>query len=609
MSGIAGWIDFERDLTQETHIVSRMTETMAHRGPDGSGLWSSMHAVLGHRRLALIDEPGGAQPMVAPDIPVVLTLSGEIHNFAELRIVLEGHGHRFRTRSDTEVLLRAYVQWGEACLSRLNGSFAFAIWDVRKQSLLLVRDRLGVKPLYYLRTTGGVVFGSEPKALFASGQYTPTLNTEGMAALFAEPGTRPPGRTVLCDLSEVRPGAAVRVNEGGAQEFRYWRLEPKEHTDNRDNTIGTVRSLLEDAVRMHMLGDVPVGVLLSGGVDSSTLTALAAGALRANGGDQIHTYSVDFHGHEVDFEPEAARPSRDQPFVELMVKRVGAQHTSILLDVPDLLVAEGAALSAADLPDPSGNMATSMYLLFNHLRKFCTIALSGESADEIFGGYHWYKDGSPYLDGFPWNLDGAQLDKLLRDDVQAEVKLPEYVAQCYFDGRAEIPELDGEPAEQRRMRESIHLGITHWLPFILDRKDRMSMASALEVRLPFCDHRVVEYLYSVPWELKSVDGMEKGLLRSAVSDLVPHEVAWRPKSMYPAVRNPEYECRIRARTSALLEQSDAPIFAMVDPAKLADALANPTSVGGLWKVPGPLTWAAYLIRINDWLTRYSVRVS
>ncbi len=609
MSGIAGWVDYERDLSRQTAVIESMTETLARRGPDDAGVWIGRHAAIGHRRLAVIDPVGGVQPMQVGDPPVVLAFDGEIYNLKELRRELESHGQRFRTRSDAEVVLHAYLQWGANCLPRLNGIFALAIWDEREQRLLLARDRLGVKPLYYYPHRGGLVFGSEPKALLANPVCSAELDEDGMAALFAEPGTRPPGQSFFRRMLEVPPGGLIGVGERGLRALRYWRLEPRPHSDDLGTTIATVRALLEDIVQRQLIGDVAQSLLLSGGVDSSALTALAAQAFERRGNGRVPSVSVDFRGHETDFRPEPARPARDEPFVQLVVAHVRSKHTSMLLDVPDLVAAEDIPLRAADLPDPSGNMATTMYLLFDEVRRHCTVALSGESADEVFGGYHWFQDEAALAaDEFPWASDAGQLTKVLRDDVRERLRVQERIARSYAEGIAEVPELEGEDARDRRVRQLIHLGLTHWLPFILDRKDRMSMAVGLEVRLPYVDHRLVEYIYSVPWSMKTTGGIGKGLLRKAVADLLPTEVAQRPKSMFPAVRNPGYEQGIRDRMTALLDRPDAPLFHLVDPAKVRPMLDQRDAVTGIWSVPGPLTWAAYLLRINDWLVDYDVRM-
>jgi asparagine synthase (glutamine-hydrolysing) len=602
--GITGWVDFEQDLTGQRAIVEAMTETMACRGPDDAGVWCSERALIGHRRLAVVDIPGGVQP--AADGPAVLTFSGEIYNFRELRRELESFGHVFRTRSDTEVLLRSWLQWGSGCLPRLNGMFAFAVWDSAKQELVLARDRLGVKPLSFAQTPYGTLFGSEPKAILAHPRWRAELDADGIAELFCQIGARTPGHGVYRGMREVRPGWMVRVHRGGVQETRYWRLEARPHTDDEAATIGTVRDLLSDIVERQLVADVPLCSLLSGGLDSSALAALASGFLRRDGRGKLTTFSVDFPGSEKDFRPDVLRPSHDEPFARLAAEHVGALHSTIMLDAAELGGAAQAPMRAHDMP-VYGDLYTSMYLLFRGLRDRSTVALSGESADEVFGGYVWYHSAAALAaPTFPWAAGGSWAT-LLRPEVAAQARLDERAADRYADAQAEVPRLPGESGPDRRIRELLYHGLTSWLPVLLDRKDRLSMAVGLEVRVPFCDHRLVEYVWNVPWYLKETGGIEKGLLRRAVADLLPPEIAWRRKSMYPASPDPRYAELMRAQMGDLLRQPQAPLFSIIDRDRLAAAFAaDPELPGRIAIQPGPMVSAAFLIDVNEWLTEYRV---
>jgi asparagine synthase (glutamine-hydrolysing) len=348
MCGITGWVDFEHDLSIERATLEAMTATMACRGPDSAGTWCSARALIGHRRLAVMDIPGGVQPMA--DAGVVLTFSGEIYNFREIRRELEGFGHVFRTRSDTEVLLRAWLHWGSACLPRLNGMFAFAVWDSAREEVFLARDRLGVKPLCFTRTPSGVVFGSEPKAVLAHPGFSAELDAEGIAELFGQLGTRTPGHGIYRGLNDVRPGFLVRVNRRGVETTPYWQLEARRHTDDEATTIAVVRDLLSDIVDRQLVADVPLCTLLSGGLDSSALSALAAASLRRDGRGKLATYSVDFPGSQENFRPDRLRPSHDEPSARLAGEHVGALHSTILLDAAELIRSQWVPMRAHDLP-------------------------------------------------------------------------------------------------------------------------------------------------------------------------------------------------------------------------------------------------------------------
>jgi len=611
MCGITGWVDFGRDLRGkgERAAVEAMTATMICRGPDAGGTWCSAHAAIGHRRLSVIDIAGGAQPMRAPgEDDVVLTFSGEIYNFTELRHELAARGHEFRTRSDTEVLLHGYLEWGADCVRRLNGMFAFGIWDGRRQELLLARDRLGVKPLYCAARPDGVLFGSEPKTVLAHPELRAEIDADGIAELFSQVGTGTPGHGVYRGLAEVRPGTLVRVGRSGIREAVYWRLEAREHADDLAVTAGTVRELLADIVHRQTVADVPLCSLLSGGLDSSVVSALAADSLGRRDRAKLATFSVDFTGSADAFTPDQLRPSHDEPFARAAAEYIGSRHSTITLEAEDLVTAQWAPLAAHDLPT-FGDMYVSFDLLCREISKQSTVALSGEAADEVFGGYPWYH--VPALlaaPTFPWAARGSW-EPLLRPDVRARVRLGEYAADRYAQAVAEVPRLAGESPEDRRIREVLYLGLTRWLPFLLDRKDRLSMAHGLEVRVPFCDHRLVEYVWNVPWSMKEAGGIEKGLLRTAADGLLPGDLLRRRKSIYPGAADPAYERAIDAQLRRLLTQPDAPLFDLISREALTAAYAADPRLPGLMSVqPSSTSPVAFLLDVNRWLERSGVTI-
>ncbi|MFY9666337.1 MAG: asparagine synthase (glutamine-hydrolyzing) [Trebonia sp.] len=611
MCGITGWVDFGRDLRGEGEraAIEAMTATMICRGPDAGGTWCSAHAAIGHRRLSVIDLAGGAQPMRAPgEDDVVLTFSGEIYNFTELRHELAARGHEFRTRSDTEVLLHGYLEWGADCVRRLNGMFAFGVWDGRRQELLLARDRLGVKPLYYAARQDGVLFGSEPKSVLAHPDFRAEIDAEGLAELFSQVGTGTPGHGVYRGLSQVRPGTLVRAGRDGIRESAYWRLEAREHAGDLASTAGTVRELLADIVHRQTVADVPLCSLLSGGLDSSVVSALAADSLSRRDRAKLATFSVDFTGSADAFTPDQLRPSHDEPFARAAAEYIGSRHSTITLEADDLVTAQWAPLAAHDLPT-FGDMYVSFVLLCREISKQSTVALSGEAADEVFGGYPWYH--VPALlaaPTFPWAARGSW-EPLLRPDVRTRIRLREYAADRYAQALAEVPRLAGESPEDRRIREILYLGLTRWLPFLLDRKDRLSMACGLEVRVPFTDHRLVEYVWNVPWSMKEAGGIEKGLLRAAADGLLPGDLLRRRKSIYPGAADPAYERAIDAQLRRLMTQPDAPLFELISREALTAAYAADPRLPGLMSVqPSSTSPVAFLLDVNRWLERSGVTI-
>ncbi|MER7010155.1 asparagine synthase (glutamine-hydrolyzing) [Saccharopolyspora sp. NPDC000359] len=555
MCGISGWIDFQRDLTREQHAIDAMCDTMSCRGPDARGTWVAPHAALGHRRLAIIDLPGGTQPMATPDGDVAIVYSGEAYNFTELRDELRRRGHRFTTDSDTEVVLHGYLEWGPEVAEHLNGMFAFAIWDTRTEQLLLIRDRMGIKPLYYYPTEHGVLFGSEPKAVLANPLAEKVVDANGLRELFAPVKT--PRHAVWAGMREVEPGTIVTVDRTGLHEHTYWQLGAVEHTDDQQATVQRVRELLDDIVARQLISDVPRCVLLSGGLDSSAITALA-GLELSRSGEQVRSFAVDFLGQAENFVPDEMRGTPDTPYVHDVAKHVGSQHQDIVLD-PETLAdpaVRRAAVQARDFPMGLGDMDQSLYLLFKAIREHSTVALSGESADEVFGGYKWFHDPEVRAaDTFPWlaavRSQQGQQPSLLEPGVRDALDLETYVADGYRDAIASVPTLDGEGDFDRRMREISYLHLTRFVRILLDRKDRMSMAVGLEVRVPFCDHRLVEYVFNAPWALKTFDGREKSLLRHATADTLPQSVVDRVKSPYPSTQDPKYAAALQRQVAEL----------------------------------------------------------
>ena len=583
MCGITGWVAFRRDLRGEQATVDAMTETMACRGPDDRGTFMTEHAALGHRRLAIIDLPGGRQPMHVDtlDGPVALVYSGETYNFTELREELAGRGHRFDTVSDTEVVLHAYLEWGTAFADRLNGMYAFAIWDGRDDTLVMVRDRMGIKPFYFYETADGVLFGSEPKAILANPSVERVMTLDGMRELLGMFKT--PGHAMWDGMREVEPGTVVTVGRDGLKTVRYWRLETREHTDDRDTTVRHVRELLDDIVRRQLISDVPRCMLLSGGLDSSAMTAIAAKQLGEQG-ERVRSFAVDFVGHTENFTPDEMRSTPDGPYVKDVVAKSDTDHQDIVLDSDQLADPDVRAkvIGARDQPNGQGDMDASLYLLFKAIREHSTVALSGESADEVFGGYRqFFDEDARKADTFPWLAMAARHfdpgGSLLNPALVANLRLAEYVHDAYRTSVARVDPLPGESKLETRMREISYLHLTHFVRILLDRKDRMSMAVGLEVRVPFCDHRLVEYVYNTPWALKSFDGREKSLLRAATADVLPRSVVERVKSPYPSTQDPEYARKLQGHVRDL--PADHQVFSIIDRAT-AERLTTATDVRG-----------------------------
>ncbi|HEY8487362.1 MAG TPA: asparagine synthase (glutamine-hydrolyzing) [Limnochordales bacterium] len=614
MCGLAGWVDFRRDMNPEdAEQARRMARAVACRGPDDEGVWLGRHAALGHRRLVVVDRAGGRQPMVWSDgaQTFVLLYNGELYNTPELRRELAGLGWEFQGYGDTETLLAAFVQWGRRCLERLNGIFAFAVWQQPHERLFLARDRLGVKPLFYAPRAGGLVFGSELKALLAHPWVPPELDEEGLNEVLVMGPGRSPGHGVFRGVFEVRPGHWVEFDRHGLRQGAYWELQSAVHTDDAPTTALRVRELLEDSVRRQLVSDVPICTMLSGGIDSSAITALACRALGEQGKGPLLTFSVDYEDNQAFFRPSEFVPHDDRPWTDLVSATLGTVHRRVVLHHVELAEALRGALRARDLPGMA-DVDSSLYLFCRAIREHATVALSGECADEVFAGYPWFRRPEDLAaPTFPWVRNVESRLNLYSPELVAKLSPREYLLARYRQALSEVPRLEGEPPAEARLREVQYLTITRFMPVLLDRMDRMSMAFGLEVRVPFCDHRLLQYVWNIPWPLKRWEGQEKGILRLALQGLLPPAVLQRRKSPYPKTHHPDYLRVVREWILDILRDPHAPLAQLVDRQALrrfaceqVESLTLPW-FGQLMTGPQLL---AYLAQVDTWMREYRVQL-
>jgi len=603
MCAIAGVLD----LPLEESIARRMLMSMAHRGPDGKGVFQDKNCSLLHTRLSVIDPEGGAQPMTVQFEGNTYTIvyNGELYNTAEIKRELEKIGHIFVTHCDTEVLLHAYMQWREACLDHLNGIFAFAVWEHKYRRLFIARDRMGVKPLFYTQHQGGLIFSSEIKTILAYPTIKPQLDGCGIAEILLLGPGRTPGSGVLRGIYEMEPGCYGVYQNGKLDLHRYWKLKDREHRQTLEETAEQVRHLVTDAIQRQMVSDVPIGTFLSGGLDSSLITALCAAEMK-NKGKRLNTFSIDYADNDKYFVPDKFQPNSDGHYIRLMEKAFDTQHHWCILKPEDLIDELENATYARDLPGMA-DVDFSLLAFCKEIRKDVTVALSGECADEIFGGYPWYRDPEiRSTDGFPWAQNVNQRCSLLPKGARQILDGADYVYTRYRSTCEDSDILPGTDAVNSRMKQMMNLNIRWFMQTLLDRKDRMSMYSALEVRVPFCDHRIAEYLYGVPWEFKDYNGKEKGLLRYAMQGIVPDEVIWRKKSPYPKTFDPRYLDLVTEKLRNL--PGNAPLYQIVD----ADALQSMLAGESRWPWYGQLMrkpqTIAYFLQIDAWLRQYNIDI-
>ena len=608
MCGIGGFVDYERDARRGGPILHGMKRTLTPRGPDAEGTYFDEDAALVHRRLIVIDPEGGKQPMHSPDRNTIIIYNGELYNTPELRTELMSRGHEFIGHSDTEVLLHAYLEWKTDAFARLNGIFAFAIWEKRERRLTLCRDRLGVKPLFFAPIRNGLTFGSTIDTVLCHPEIEPALDEDGLRTLLLLGPARPPESGVFRQIKSLLPGHFAVLTPENFTDHVYWQLEAHEHEDDLQTTIERTHALICDAARRQLVSDVPLACFLSGGLDSSILSMLAAKDYAARG-ETLHTWSVDYRDNDKYFTKSIFQPNSDDSYIDQMVDFLGTHHHRVVL--------EPEALCAALLPATDARALPGMADVDSSLLLFCaavkrggtTVCLSGECADELFGGYPWYhREEILFEDTFPWSRSvGLRLGLLTPDAVRNG---EEFVRQHYRDTCDRAPKLSSDDKKAARMREMFVLNLDWFMATLLDRKDRMSMYSGLEVRVPFCDHRIVEYAYNMPWDFKSLEGREKGIMRRAFADELPKEIVYRKKSPYPKTFHPVYTRLCADYVRRIFEDNTSVAASLFDRNAVQKLMQRPESLaepwfGQLMRTPQIF---AYIIQLDRWFRHYHVKI-
>ncbi|MBP1932785.1 asparagine synthase (glutamine-hydrolyzing) [Ammoniphilus resinae] len=613
MCGITGWIDWQKDLNQQVWIAQKMAQTLSKRGPDASNIFRGRHVLLGHTRLIVVDPDGGTQPMTKSRNGLVYTIvyNGELYNTEELRRELVVRGHIFSSHSDTEVLLASYMEWGEQCVEYLNGIFAFAVWDHQQEKLFMARDRLGVKPLFYKESGGSFLFGSELKAILAHPDVKAEVDREGLQEIFALGPSRTPGHGVFRGMKELRPAHVLIYDRNGLQIKRYWNVNSKKHHHSLEETVEQVRFLVKDAVVRQLLADVPVCTFLSGGIDSSAISAIAAGHFKEKGNGTLHTYSIDYERNHEFFVSSLFQPDEDGPWIKQVSQYLGVAHHGEVIDNALLAARLEDAVKARDLPGMA-DVDSSLLWFCEQIKRDYTVALSGECADEIFGGYPWfYKEELLQAEQFPWMKSEKERHQLLLPHWQKNLDLKGYLRDRYHQTIEEVPQLEGESPLEARRREMFYLNMVWFMSTLLERKDRMSMGASLEVRVPFADHRIVEYAWNIPWEMKMLAGREKGILRKALEGILPHDVLYRKKSPYPKTHHPEYMKHVKRMLTQILQTKSSPLLELVSKQKVEDIIhSDGSSFRAPWfgqLMTGPQL-IAHLVQMNMWLELYDVNI-
>lgn len=610
MCGICGMVSFKKDIRKKKGILAGMQNALLRRGPDQEGMFvTEPQCIMAHRRLAVIDVEHGRQPMTRSHNGETYTIvyNGELYNTDELRQELMSLGAVFETNCDTEAVLQGYIYWGEECVSKFNGIFAFAVWEHKKERLWLARDRMGVKPLFYAETEDGFTFASDINSLLQNPDVPREIDLTGLSELILMMPGRTPGYGVFRTVREFVRAECGCYDKTGLSKKIYWTLQAKPHTDNIEQTAEHVRFLVEDSITRQLVSDVPVGTFLSGGLDSSIISSVAARSFRKQG-IKLPTFSLDYKSNDRYFQKSKFQPTSDSEFIGDMTEYLESESYITTLDTPELAAALVPAMEARGLPG-MGDVDSSMLLFCKAIKSHVTVALSGECSDEIFGGYPWYRDETIRMsEGFPWAQSTAYRQSFLKDELGELIDGRAYVDKAYRDTIAKAQKLSGESVADSRTREMMLLNLDWFMQNLLDRKDRMSMYSSLEVRVPFCDYRIAEYLYNVPWEYKDHKGYEKGLLREAMRDYLPERILWRKKSPYPKTHNPAYFHAVSKMLRKIISDPNAPVLSIVKRERLEQLLNGAESVQWYGQLMAKPQTIAFFVQLNEWMRKYEIKI-
>lgn len=613
MCGIAGIVNLKKDISNDYYIIRNMTKTLTKRGPDEDGLYFSKHSNLGHRRLSIIDIENGKQPMSyrVNETTYTIVYNGQIYNSKELRKILSDNGFKFKGHSDTEVILKAYVFYGKDICKYLNGIFAFAIWNDKKGEIFIARDHFGIKPLYYTIVDENFIFASEIKGVLEHPKVKTQIDEIGIAELFGIGPSHSLGLTPFKNIYELEPATFLIFNRDGLKKERYWKLKTKEHEDDLNTTCEKIRFLLKDSIERQLVSDVPIGTLLSGGLDSSIITKFANDFYKKEYGESLNTFSVDYVDQDKNFVKSDFQPNSDNYYIDLMVEYLGTNHHKIILDTPELVDGLEPAMIARDFPGMA-DVDSSYLMFFKEVKKYVKVALSGECSDEIFGGYPWYfREDALNSNTFPWSIALDERQELLNKEISSKIDIKSYVKNKYEEELKKVEMLPSDSKDNQIRRKLIYLTSNWFMQTLLDRTDRMCMYNGLEIRVPFCDYRIVEYAWNIPWEMKAYKGREKGLLRYSLEGILPEEIIYRKKSPYPKTHNPNYLKIVKSKLIKIIENNDSPINKLLNKEYILDIIkTDGKAFSRPWfgqLMTGPQLMA-YLIQVNMWLERYNPEI-
>lgn len=602
MCSICGTVSFKDSPSLSYSVIEKMNKSMKHRGPDESDIFTGECAIFGHNRLSVMDLENGKQPfsVIYGNKKYTIVYNGEIYNCSELKKDFEKKGISLKTKCDTEVVLYSYIVYGKDCPQMLNGIFAFAIYD--GESVFFARDRFGVKPFYYALKGNELIFASEIKAMLKHPLISSKIDKRGLWQILYLSPNFVSGESVFCDILELCPGECMIFGQNGLTKWKYWQITAKPYFKDRSYAIEKTKELMVEAVTRQLESDVPLSVLLSGGLDSSVVSAIASRHYKEKG-LTLDTYSFEYEGNKESFAKSLFQPEKDDDFAIYLADYLGTNHTVLTCPTNEVSKLLTTSTIYRDLVGQA-DIDSSLLYFCKEIKKNHTVTLSGECSDEIFGGYPWfYRAEMLYSDFFPWIHSPRLRASLFRDDVSNSDTGYDYVRDIYKKSLTECPVLESDSDEMRVSRIASYLSVNYFMTSLLQRKDRMSMASGVEVRVPFADHRIFEFVFNVPWEYKFENGVEKSLLRNSMVDYLPDKILWRKKSPYPKTHNPEYMKNVLGLLDERLKKGGY-LSECLDKQRLDDILQrNDTWFGQLMSTPQLIAW---LIQLDYFMEHFNI---
>lgn len=596
MCGFTGWYKKNQNK-KNIKIIKKMTNTLKYRGPDQKGYYINKNILLGHRRLSIIDLKNGKQPYTYKKYTIVY--NGELYNTEEIRNKLK-EKYTFETTCDTEVLLKGYIEYKEKILDMIEGIYAFAIYYDDK--IFLARDRVGVKPLFYTKIEDNFLFASEIKALLKNKLVSPIIDKTSLQELLSLSPSRIPGSGIFKEIFELRPGHYMIYENNKIKIRRYWNIKEEKNTDDYIKATKTIEKLLTDSIQRQMVSDVDIACLLSGGLDSSIITAVVS-----KNKENLHTYSIDYEDNDKYFEKTKFTVSQDNKYINKMSKTFNTKHHYKIITQHALAKYLKEAVKARDLPGMA-DIDSSLLWFSKQIKKHHKVILSGECADEIFGGYPWfYREEVKNREYFPWLDSIESRNKLLKKDLQEKLKLKEFMYTQYNNILKEVPKTKNK--KEQIYKNLFYLNMTYFMPTLLERKDRMTMRGSIEARVPFADTHLIEYLWNLPWEYKYHNNQEKAILRDAYRNILPEEIVDRKKNPYPKTHNPKYTKIVTKLLKKRLKNKKSILYKIFDKEELKKLIETK---GESFKEPwfgqlmtGPQL-LAFLYQLDIWASMYKI---